>query len=344
MYRSGSSWKAIARTKLRSERVRHLHQMMRSPLIIAPLLLAFPFFTTAQEGRLVERKPHDIPASSIAAMRGSMPMVDSLLEGVKVQSITYLSDGLKVKGYLVEPAAEGRYPAIIFNRGGNRDFGMIEDRLVLRHLVTMASWGYVVVASQYRGTDGGEGRDEFGGADVNDVLNLLPLLSQLSSVDTSRMGMVGGSRGGLMTYLALTRTTRIKAAVVRAGLTDAFRSVAERPEMGTKVMAELIPGYASDPDSVLATRSPVRWAERMCPTTPILLLHGTADWRVSPLDALDMAEALYRHRHPFRLLMLEGGDHALSEHRELADRATREFLDAYVRDGKTWPDLEPHGE
>ncbi len=39
--------------------------------------------------------------------------------------------------------------------------------------------------------------------------------------DTSRIGLFGTSRGGLMTYLALTHTTRIKAAVVHSGISDA---------------------------------------------------------------------------------------------------------------------------
>ena len=281
--------------------------------------------------------------STITVLQVRSPQADSLMALVKLRRITYLSDGLKVVGYLAEPRTPGPHPCVIFNRGGNREFGKLSDPQLLRFVVNMASWGYVVAASQYRGNDGGEGQEEFGGADVNDVLNLLPVLAQLPTADTSRVGMVGGSRGGLMTYLALTRTTRIKAAVVLAGMADAFRSVAERPVMGTDVMAELIPGYATDPDSVLATRSPVRWAEGLCPTTPILLLHGTADWRVSPLDALDMADALYAAKHPFRLLMLEGGDHGLREYRSEVDRATREFLDAYVRDGRAWPSLEPHG-
>ncbi len=321
----------------------HLHTMPRTRSLLLLGLLAFHIVALGQDGQLVERAPYTIPEASIADMGGHSPQLDSNLAQVKMQRITYLSDGLKVKGYLIEPTAPGPHPCIIFNRGGNRDFGMITDGLLLRYLVPMASWGYVVVASQYRGVDGGEGQEEFGGADVNDVLNLLPVLAALPTADTARVGMVGGSRGGLMTYLALTRTTRIKAAVVLAGMADAFRNVAERPEMETRVMAELIPGYATHRDSLLATRSPVRWADRLCPTTPILLLHGTADWRVSPRDALDMADALYAAKHPFRLLMLEGGDHGLREYRPEVDRATRDFLDSYVRDGRAWPSLEPHG-
>ena len=146
-----------------------------------------------------------------------------------------------------------------------------------------------------------------------------------------------------MTYLALTRTDRIKAAVVLAGMTDAVRSIAERPEMGTKVYAEVMPGYEANPDSVLATRSPVQWAERLCPITPVLLLHGTADWRVSPRDAMDMADRLFEIKRPFRMVLFEGGDHSLSEFRSEANAATRDFLDRYVRDGLPWPSIEPHG-
>ena len=297
----------------------------------------------AQDGHLLERTPFEWPKEFVDEMRTSMPEVDSLLAAVNVYRINYLSDGLKVKGFLAEPAKAGRYPSIIYNRGGNREFGKIGPGQLLFHVVNIARWGYVVVASQYRGNDGGEGQEEFGGADVNDVLNLLPVLGQVPSADTARIGMFGGSRGGLMTYLALTRTDRIKAAVVLAGMTDALRSIAERPELGTKVYAEVMPGYEANRDSVLATRSPVQWADRLCPTTPILLLHGTADRRVSPRDAMDMAERLYELKRPFRMLLFEGGDHSLTEHRSEANAATRDFLDRYVRDGLPWPSMEPHG-
>lgn len=316
---------------------------MRVLFILLCLRTAAAAPLAAQDGRLLERTPFEWPKEFVDEIRTSMPEVDSLLAAVKVYRITYLSDGLKVNGFLAEPAKAGRYPGIIYNRGGNREFGKIGPGQLLHYMVNIARWGYVVVASQYRGNDGGEGQEEFGGADVNDVLNLLPVLDQVPLADTARIGMFGGSRGGLMTYLALTRTTRIKAAVILAGMTDAVRSIAERPEMGTKVFAEVVPGYAADPDSVLVTRSPVQWAERLCPATPILLLHGTADWRVSPRDAMDMADRLFELRRPFRMVLFEGGDHSLSEFRKETGDATRAFLDRYVRDGSPWPSMEPHG-
>ena len=265
------------------------------------------------------------------------------LDRVLVQRITYLSDGLRVKGYLVEPAAGDSLPAVIFNRGGNREFGALSDTFVVVRLAALAQHGYVVVASQYRGNGGGEGREEFGGADVDDVLNLIPLLDGHPRVDASRIGMYGWSRGGMMTYLALTRTDRIRGAVVGSGMADAFDQVARRPEMEQGVFAELVPNWAADREAALAAHSAVRWPEKLCRTTPILLLHGSADVRVNAREALTMAEALYEARHPFGFVLFEGGDHPLSGFRPEVDRAVTEWLDRYVRDRAPLPNLEPHG-
>ena len=43
------------------------------------------------------------------------------LDSIEVYSLTYLSDGLKIKGYMAKPKKPGKYPCIIFNRGGNRE-------------------------------------------------------------------------------------------------------------------------------------------------------------------------------------------------------------------------------
>ena len=59
--------------------------------------------------------------------------------------------------------------------------------------------------------------------------------------------------------------------------------------------------------------------------------------------SLRMAEALLEIRHPYRLIMFEGGDHGLSEFRREVDDAVGAWLDRYVRDGESWPSLEPHG-
>jgi dipeptidyl aminopeptidase/acylaminoacyl peptidase len=262
---------------------------------------------------------------------------------VEVLSITYLSDGLKVKGYLAMPTVGENLPCVIYNRGGNREFGALSDKWAAQDLGKLASWGYVVVASQYRGNAGGQGMEEFGGTDVNDVLNLIPLLESLPQADATRIGMFGWSRGGMMTYIALTRTNRISAAVVGAGLGDLFDWIERRPEIEPDVYSELIPNYADNKEKALEARSAIRWPEELARNTPILLLHGSADWRVHPTQALRMASALYESRHPFRLVFFEGGNHGLTEHQKEVDRLVKGWLDHYVRDQSPWPSLEPHG-
>jgi dipeptidyl aminopeptidase/acylaminoacyl peptidase len=307
-------------------------------------MLAGPYvgIAVAQDGKLVAASAVTLNDADIAKLTGREPNIRAILAAVEIDSITYLSDGLKVKGYMAVPKQGGRLPCVIFNRGGNLDFGGLTDLNAAWQLGPIASWGYVVVASQYRGNAGGEGREEFGGRDVDDVLNLLPLLGSLPRADTTRIGMYGWSRGGMMTYLALARTDRIAAAVVGGGLSDLADCAKHRPDMG-EVYANLIPDYAQNREGALAARSAVRWVEKLPPRTPILLLHGSADWRVPPNEVLELAPKLLAAKRPFRLVFFEGGDHGLSEHRAEVDRLTEDWLGRYVRDRRPWPSLEPHG-
>ena len=206
----------------------------------------------------------------------------------------------------------------------------------------MSSWGYVVVGSQYRGTDGSDGMEQFGGKDINDVLNLLPLIDAHSKADSTRIGMVGASRGGLMTYLALTETDRIRAVAIRCGVNDLVSWAGSRPEMA-QVFNDLIPEFNPDDPMSLKSRSPVYWVDKLSKKTPVLILQGTADWRVAPESALEMSRQLLAHRHPFRLVMLEGSDHSLSEHRNEAWSLIRNWMDRFVRNNEPLPNTRPHG-
>jgi dipeptidyl aminopeptidase/acylaminoacyl peptidase len=309
--------------------------MLAQALIAAPVL--------AQDGELLDSTPVSLSEEAIAGLEEREPEIREILAGVELRSITYRSDGLRVKGYLALPrAGDEKLPVVIFNRGGNRTFGELNDARAALFLGKLASWGYVALASQYRGNGGGEGVEEFGGAEVNDVLALIPLAESLPRADASRIGMNGWSRGGMMTYLALARTDRIAAAIVGAGLADSVSGLEERPEM-EQVYAELVPRWEETKEEALRARSAVLWPEELHAETPILLLHGTADWRVDPTQALRMATALYEAKRPFRLVLFEGGDHGLSEHRAEVDRLARDWLDRYVRDREPWPSLEPHG-
>ena len=310
-------------------------------LVVSLLVLLSAVLAPAQDGTILEQKPFEF-SKELQAEIAADPAAFAHLDEVDILDIAYGSDGLRVKGFLLTPKAEGTYPCVIYNRGGNREFGSVTEAKVAKILAPLASWGYVVVASQYRGVAGGEGVEQFGGAEVADILNLIPLLEAHPKADASRIGLYGWSRGGMMTYLVLARSDRFKAAAIGGGLSDSFKMIESRPPM-EEVYAELVPDFAANKDAALRERSAILWADKLCKTTPILLMHGTADWRVVPQQAFDMAQALYAARHPFRLVMLEGGDHGLTEHRAEVDRLVRDWFDRYLRDGAPLPNLEPHG-
>ncbi len=288
--------------------------------------------TPLENGRLIS-----VSAVHLRPGLEARPEFAPILKDVDVSSITYASDGLKVKGYLAVPKIGEHLPAVIWNRGGNRP---TEDLDAVSVLGALARRGFVVVASQYRGTAGGEGRAEFGGADVDDVLNLIPLLEAQPRADASRIGMVGWSRGGMMTYLALTRTDRIAAAVVASGISDLFDWLEKRRDMQNAV-TPLIRDFKGKKEEALAARSAIRWPEKLAPKTPILILAGTADYSVNAKQSIDMAAALLAIHHPFRLVVFEGGGHELREHKEELDRLIGDWLDRYVRDRKPVPGLVP---
>lgn len=185
--------------------------------------------------------------------------------------IEYRSDGLKVIGFLVRPRnpASTRFPVVIFNRGGFSDRGKIES-FNLVDFTRLAEDGFVVLASQYRGNDGGEGREELGGSDLDDVSNLLETAKSLPYADTKNVFMYGVSRGGMMTFLELKKNFPINAAAVVGAVYD----LAAFGQRSPGVLAEavkLIPGYEQRSNAALKERSVMNWPDAV--NVPLLMLH-----------------------------------------------------------------------
>ncbi|MEO1513603.1 MAG: prolyl oligopeptidase family serine peptidase [Bacteroidota bacterium] len=265
------------------------------------------------------------------------------LDSIEVYRITYLSDGLQIKGLLAKPKKAGNYPCVIFNRGGSKDFGALQVTHGVFTLGRIAKEGYAVIASQYRGNGGSEGREEFGGKDVNDVVALTEVLKEVEGADPNRIGMYGWSRGGMMTYIALTKTDKIKAAVVGGAVSDNRASIKDRPEMETNVLAELIPNYQAQKEEELDKRSAIKWVDQFPTDVPILLLHGNADWRVKPEQSLTLALEFEKYRIPYRLIMFEGGDHSISEHRTEVNEQVMRWFDKYLKSTEPLPNMKYHG-
>ena len=86
-----------------------------------------------------------------------------------------------------------------------------------------------------------------------------------------------------MTYIALTKSRRIKAAVIGAGISDFERSLSQRPELDAGVAAQCIPNWTTERAKAIEARPAVRFVDSLPMNVPILLIHGTTDWRVDPL-------------------------------------------------------------
>jgi dipeptidyl aminopeptidase/acylaminoacyl peptidase len=248
--------------------------------------------------------------------------------GIECGRLRYLSDGLEVVAFLWKPKAAGKakLPLIIFNRGGNREFSKVLPTHSFRRLTLE---GFVVLASQYRGNDGGEGQEEFGGADVRDVINLLPVAESLGYVDMNNVFLLGWSRGGMMTALALKHGMKVNAAAIGGALTDLLAERERRPALAARVWSQLIPGYAERSDDVLRERSAVFWPEQI--KTPLLLLHGGADWRADPADTLAFAQGLQRAGAKYQLILYAGDDHGIRRNREDSDQRIVEWFRAHTR-------------
>ena len=149
--------------------------------------------------------------------------------------------------------------------------------------------GFVVIASQYRGNDGGQGKEELGGADLNDVMSLFALAQSLGYIDMRNIFMYGVSRGGMTTYIALKHGAPVNAAAIVGGITDLQVWAEWRPEM-IQEYKDLIPDYERQSDAQLRQRSAINWVEKI--NVPLLILHGEADWRVPPSQALTFAQRL----------------------------------------------------
>lgn len=261
---------------------------------------------------------------------------------VKVEDITYWSDGLNVKGFLVYPKKPGKYPCIIYNRGGNEEFGKLDVVKAYRILARLAAAGYVVIASQYRGNAGGEGKEEIGGKDLHDVSNLIPCLRQVKSANTRKIGMFGWSRGGMMTLVALKKLRNIRAAVIGGAPTDIFRENKRRPKMAA-VYRRLIPYTGKRYQQELRKRSAVYWPEQIAPRTPLLIMHGQSDWRVHPDNSWRLAKRLIKLNRPVRLKIYEGSDHGIFEQWPNVMMETIDWFDRFLKRGEKLPNTKPHG-
>jgi dipeptidyl aminopeptidase/acylaminoacyl peptidase len=188
-----------------------------------------------------------------------------------------------------------KYPGILLLHGG---FHEKLDWRFFAYIDAAVAHDFVVLFPEYRGSRGyGENHyhNEYGVTDLEDVLAGADYLAGLPYVDASRLGIIGHSRGGMLTMRAIEEAPqKFRAAVEIAGLVDflsymAYKPDSRRNEVATeKVFGGKLPSQNLQPYLDI---SPITYVDKI--QTPLLLLGTTLDDEVPfSLHGGRMADAM----------------------------------------------------
>ncbi|MEH7074674.1 alpha/beta hydrolase family protein [Neobacillus drentensis] len=191
---------------------------------------------------------------------------------VELTVITYLSHGLKVKGMLAEPIGGGKYDGFLYLRGGIKNVGKVRPARVAQ----FAAEGFIVFAPYYRGNQGGEGNEDFGGEDREDAFAAFLVLKSMPRV--GEIHIFGFSRGGVMALLTGIEFPEAASVVTWGGVSDMSLTYMERNDL-RRMMKRVIGGTPQKYPERYQDRTPLYQLEKL--TAPVLIIHGVMDENVS---------------------------------------------------------------
>lgn len=124
-----------------------------------------------------------------------------------------------------------------------------------------------------------------------------------------KIGCIGASYGGFMTQYLLTKTDMFAAGVSHAGISS-ISSYWGEGYWGYSYSSGASAGsFPWNNKNLYVDQSPLFNADKI--TTPLLLLHGTADTNVPPGESIQMFTALKLLGQPVELIFVEGENHAI---------------------------------
>ncbi|MFB3852672.1 MAG: prolyl oligopeptidase family serine peptidase [Vicinamibacterales bacterium] len=238
------------------------------------------------------------------------------LELSEPEEIWYASfDGKKIQGWILKPPSfdpSRRHPMILQIHGGPHS---AYGHTFTHEFQVMAARGYVVLFTNPRGSSnygqefGNSIQFAYPGDDYKDLMAGVDTVVNRGYVDTARMGVTGGSGGGLLTNWVVCQTTRFKAAVSQRDISDwsNFWYTADftlfRPTWFRKAPFE----DAGD----FVRRSPITHVEKI--QTPLLFILGDEDWRTPPSAGGEpLFRALKYLKRPTAMVRFPGENHELS--------------------------------
>jgi dipeptidyl aminopeptidase/acylaminoacyl peptidase len=273
---------------------------------------------------------------------GSIPSEFPQAALVEPQQVIFSSaDGMKIHGQLFMPTnldRNKRHPALLFFHGGSRRQMLLgwHYNYYYRNSYAMnqylANHGYIVLSVNYRSGIGYgmQFREALnygatGGSEFQDVLGAGLYMRGRPEVDPARIGLWGGSYGGYLTAMGLSRASDLFAAGVDMhGVHDwniVIRNFVPAYDPGARPDAARLAFESSPMSSVKTWRSPV------------LLIHGDDDRNVPFSETVHLVEALRNQGVEFEQLIFPDEIHDFLTHADWlrAYHASVEFFDKHLK-------------
>ncbi len=205
-----------------------------------------------------------------------------------------------------------KYPLILDIHGGPHSaYGWVFDQ----EFQWFAAKGYVVVYPNPRGsTTYGQKfanviQYNYPGDDFHDLMDAVDAVVKLGYVDSNKLGVTGGSGGGLLTDWTVTQTNRFKAAVAQRDITD-WSNWWYTADF-TLFQPTWFKGAPFEQTEEFKQHSPITYVTNI--KTPMMFILGEADYRTPPTaGGEDFFRALkYRHIDTV-MVRFPGESHELS--------------------------------
>ncbi len=255
--------------------------------------------------------------------------VNAEIAWADAERFTYPSvGGLEIEGWLMRPYGyqPGRkYPLVLYIHGGPHS---AYGENWFDEFQNLAGAGMWVLYTNPRGSSGYGAdftystRGRWGAEDYEDLMRAVDIAARRPDVDSTRMGITGGSYGGFMTAWITTKTHRFKAAQADRMISNWWSWYGTSDAQGLTNWEFF--GKPWDNPVMYDTLSPIRYADRV--QTPTLIVQSEEDHRTPMTDAEQWFVALRSRGVPVEFVRYPRSTHDLSRTGEpwlLVDRLGR---------------------
>jgi dipeptidyl aminopeptidase/acylaminoacyl peptidase len=216
----------------------------------------------------------------------------------------------------------------------------------LRYIQYLVNQGYFVIAPSYRGSTGygkefeDANRYDMGGGDLEDVIAAAEWMKKTGFIDPKKVAVVGGSYGGYLTMMAVTKAPDLWAAGVPiVPFVNWFTEI----ENEDALLREYDIANMGDPvkdKARLQERSPINFVDQI--KAPLLLLAGGNDPRCPHTEAEQVSSAIKKRGGIVELKVYENEGHGFAKVENQIDAYSRvaAFLKKYVPPAKCGCNLE----